>query len=135
MSAVDLYVLDASAVLAHLERGRGHERVFSLLEAARTGQARLIISDINLGEIYYVIKRQLGQAAADEMLIDLGELQITPVGATWERVRQAANLKAEGRLSYADCFAATLTAEMDAVLVTGDADFEKVQDQIEVEWL
>lgn len=131
----ELYVLDASALLSHLEEGRGHEQVFDLLEAAKTGRAELVISDINLGEVYYIIKQRLGEPAAEEMLSDVGELPIAPVAATWQRIHRAAKIKAEGGLSYADCFAATLAGEMDAVLVTGDTDFKKFEDQIRIAWL
>ncbi len=134
MSA-DLYVLDASALLAHFERGRGHAKVFTLLKAAQAGEARLLMSDINLGEVYCIIKRRLDAAAAENALLDLNELRVAPVPATWERIHAAAELKADGGLSYADCFAATLTAEFDGVLVTGDSDFERCDDHIRIMWL
>lgn len=133
--AADLHVLDASALLSHLEEGRGHKKVRSLLEAGQAGKTELLISDINLGEVYYIITQRLGEAAAEEMLSDLSELPITSVAATWRRVRRAAKLKAAGGMSYADCFAATLTVELGAALVTGDSDFKRYQDQIEIEWL
>jgi predicted nucleic acid-binding protein len=133
--AADVYVLDASAVLSHLEQGRGHREVFALLKAAKAGRTQLVISDINLGEIYYIIKQRLGEAAAEDMLLDLDELPIAPVAATWTRIHRAAGLKADGGLSYADCFAATLAEEIGAVLVTGDSDFKRYEDHITIMWL
>ncbi len=133
--STDLYVLDASALLAHFERGRGHAKVYTLLKDAQAGEAQLLMSDINLGEVYYIIDRRLGGTAAEDALLDLNELRIAPVPATWERIHAAAKLKANGGLSYADCFAATLTAELDGMLVTGDSDFQRCEDHINIMWL
>jgi predicted nucleic acid-binding protein len=58
---------------------------------------------------------------------------ISPVGE--ELVMRAAHIKAQYLISYADAFAAALTEQEKAILVTGDTDFKKVEKRIKIEWL
>jgi len=44
-------------------------------------------------------------------------------------------LHAKYNLPYADCFAAALSKDWKAELVTGDRDFEMVQSEIKIQFL
>jgi predicted nucleic acid-binding protein len=52
-----------------------------------------------------------------------------------ELVRQAAVYKATRKISYADAFAAALAKIKNAELITGDREFEQVEDDIKIGWL
>ncbi|MDE0677787.1 MAG: PIN domain-containing protein [Acidimicrobiaceae bacterium] len=79
------------------------------------------MSWINLGEAYYSMRRQRGAKAADEVLHMLtGSIQAEL--PTPERVIEAATLKSEYRMSYADAFAAATAIAHDAELWTGDPE-------------
>ncbi len=111
------HTLDAWVVLEYLE---GNEpslsRVRQLLEAERP-----IMSWINLGEVAYVLERRAGRAVAREYVAEIrGSLKLDI--ATPERVLEAASIKAERRLSYADAFAVATALAHDAVLLTGDPE-------------
>ncbi len=79
------------------------------------------MSWINLGEAYYTMRRQQGAFAADEVLHMLtgGILAELP---TPERVIEAATIKSEFPMSYADAFAAATAIAHDAELWTGDPE-------------
>jgi len=47
---------------------------------------------------------------------------------------EAAKLKALYRIAYADCFAAALALKLKAPVVTGDPEFKKLDDRIDVIW-
>jgi predicted nucleic acid-binding protein len=47
----------------------------------------------------------------------------------------AAKFKANYKMSYADAFAAGLTQEKEAVLVTGDNEFKQVKKLIDVKFI
>jgi predicted nucleic acid-binding protein len=47
----------------------------------------------------------------------------------------AAYLKAQNLISYADAFAAALTEQEKATLLTGDPDCRRVEKIIKLEWL
>lgn len=110
-------VLDSWAILRYLEDdGLAADAVASLLASERP-----VMSWINLGEVYYVIHRVHGEEAATDTVRDLREV-LTPdlPGAT--RVLDAARIKAEHPLSYADAFAAATAVVLHAELWTGDAE-------------
>ena len=60
---------------------------------------------------------------------------IKEIEAERSLVLDAAHLKAHHPISYADAFAAALAARESAVVLTGDPEFEAVQDLVEVGWL
>ena len=47
----------------------------------------------------------------------------------------AAHVKAHHSLAYADAFAIALAEEVDAVVVTGDPEFQQVEARIVVRWI
>ena len=110
-------VLDSWAVLRYLEdSGEAAERVADLLERDRP-----LISWINLGEVHYVLRRLHGEDEALETVRDLRDVLDARVPD--ERVvLDAARIKADWPMSYADAFAAALTVAQDAVLWTGDPE-------------
>jgi predicted nucleic acid-binding protein len=129
------YVLDSFAALAYLEAEAGGAAVRGLLESARDLQATLAMSMINVGEVYYILYRERGDAQAEAVLADLRTLPIVLYAATDERIVAAARLKAQFPIAYADAFAAALAQELNAPLVTGDPEFKAVETQVGVMWL
>jgi predicted nucleic acid-binding protein len=130
-----IYVLDSFALLAYLEAEPSGPVVLGLFEAARDGEARLYLSTINAGEVYYILMREQGAESADSFLGDLNNLPIALCSATDDRVWAAARLKAEHAISYADAFAAALAIELKATLVTGDPEFTSLTGPITIQWL
>ena len=62
-------------------------------------------------------------------------LPITRLSNGLQQVIDAARLKAKYALSYADCFSVATALEQEAPLVTGDPEFRKVRDLIELEFI
>lgn len=132
---VKCYVLDSYAVLAYLQEETGHEKVLAMLEEAREGQSKLLMSAINFGEILYIVEREKGLPKAQQTLACIDELPIEVVDADRTITLAAAHLKAQHSLAYADCFAAGLAQLKKAVLVSGDPELERVESLITIEWL
>jgi len=129
------FVLDSSALLVLIQDQPGAQVVEDLIAAEDT---EVFLSTINLAEVLYIILRHYGQEAAtqvEESIAQTPKVQI--MNAFWQRVRSAAVLKAAGGLSFADCFAAGLTGELDATLVTSDPEFGRLEStgRIRVLWL
>ncbi len=55
--------------------------------------------------------------------------------ADMDMTLEAAHFKANYPISFADAFAAALAKEKDAILVTGDKEFERLTMSIEILWL
>jgi predicted nucleic acid-binding protein len=110
-------VLDSWAVLAYLhDRTPASELVADLLERERP-----TTSWINLGEVFYIVRRRAGEDQAVTVIRDLRDVihsELPDEG----RVLAAARIKADYPLAYADAFAAATAAFHDAVLWTGDPE-------------
>lgn len=110
-------VLDSWAVLRYLEDASpAAEAVGDLL-----GQEKPLMSWINLGEVHYVLRRLHGENAATETVRDLRDV-IDARLPDETLVVDAARIKADHPMAYADAFAAALTVAFDATLWTGDPE-------------
>lgn len=109
--------LDSWAVLALLEgREPAASQVIVFLD-----RQRATMSWINLGEVYYVVRRKQGQAEGREVVHDLrGRLDLELPSES--RILEASGLKADYPIAYADAFAAATAIAHDAVLLTGDPE-------------
>lgn len=111
------FVLDSWAVLRLLEGVEpSATRVEQLLVAARP-----VMSWINLGEVFYVVRRDGGQAEADAVVRDLRSSVDLDLPSE-QRVLAAAAIKADHRMAYADAFAAATAVAHRATLLTGDPE-------------
>ncbi len=128
------YVLDASALMTFFENRAGADKVEALLVEAVAAQRTLAMSVVNWGEVYYAIWRAHGEKAATAKLQAIAQLPIQVSGVDMELARQAASLKAQYNLPYADCFAAALAQARKATLFTADKDFERVESLIKIVW-
>ena len=129
------YILDSYALLAYFNSEAGGEEVKQLLDTALDGDFTLYLSLINLGEIYYLIRRRRGKEKAQETLETLHSLPVTLCETSEARILAAAELKAEYPISYADGFAAALAQELGATLITGDPEFKRLEPVITISWL
>ena len=121
------YVLDANAVIRYFKVGNasGGEKVQDLFLQAQRNQARLSMSVINMGEVLYVLIKNLGEQRALHYIRVL-EHGVTIVEAGVNLTIDAATLKHRYKLGYADSFAAALALASKATLVSADPTFEKI---------
>jgi predicted nucleic acid-binding protein len=128
------YVLDANAVLRYfgIGEGEGGDKVRGLFELADRRQARLSMSVINLGEVFYVLLKRVGEQRALQYIRAL-QHAVTMINADARRTITAATLKHQYKIGYADSFAAALALEARATLVSADPSFEKIGSSLK--WL
>lgn len=129
------YVLDSFALLVFLQKEPGSGRVNDILQKARKKQTTVLFSEVSLGEVYYILIRSLGLGDAKVTLAHILALPITVVPAKREDVLAAAEYKARGAISYADCFVVALGKTMHATVVTGDREFAEFEKDVEVLWI
>lgn len=110
-------VLDSWAVLRFLEDSDPAAGAVSEL----LDRQRPVMSWINLGEIHYILRRLHGEDAAAETLRDIRD--VVDARLPDERlVIDAARIKADHPMAYADAFAAALAMACDATVWTGDPE-------------
>jgi len=129
-------LLDSFALLAYLNRETGHLMVKDALRKAQDAGESILMNEINIGETYYILHRNKGHEGAEYFLeIILPGLPIKPLANDFELVVQAAKIKAEYPLSFADCFAVASARREGAVVLTGDPEFKRTEAIVEIEWL
>jgi predicted nucleic acid-binding protein len=128
-------VLDASALMTFFEDRPGAGKVEELIRLGIEGKRQLLMSVVNWGEVYYSTWRAKGPGVARKVLDDIAQLPLEIVDADLELTRTAAELRAEHKLPYSDCFAAALAANRNASLATSDRDFTAVEKRIAILWI
>jgi predicted nucleic acid-binding protein len=127
---------DAFPFLVLIQKQNGWERVRDIVDEAANGGFRHLVSLINLGEVYYMMHREYGEELAQKMLDGILDSPFEIINPTFEHMKQAAQWKSGGGLSYADCYAAALAFERGIPLLTGDREFSILEPKgVSVEWL
>jgi predicted nucleic acid-binding protein len=128
-------VLDSWAVIAYLEGEPSAKRVADHIADAHEEHIPLFMSVVNAGEVWYIIAREASVSDADRSITELRHLGIGFVDADWPLAHEAGGFKSKYKMSYADCFAAALAKQKNALLLTGDFEFKQVEAQIAIDWL
>lgn len=131
-------VLDAWALLSWLKDQRpAADRVEALWPDAEQHRIQLLVSIINLGEVFYMSAKALGLAQAEVILDELQALPLEVRPAPNGLVLEAARLKGQYPISYADAFAVALAQKEGAPIVTGDPELRALAARgvVAVEWI
>lgn len=110
------YALDSWAVISLLDDEPSADRVQQVLEHERP-----VMNWMNLGEVYYIVRRKQGEMEAQQVVRDLRPLLRLELPSE-SRVLAAAGIKADHAMSYADAFAAATAVAANATLLTGDPE-------------
>ncbi|MCG8603721.1 type II toxin-antitoxin system VapC family toxin [bacterium] len=129
------YVLDSYALLCFFENEPGADNVHKLLESSVKDKCELLLSVVNLSEVYYTVKRRSGLEAASQSLSLIDSLAVSLVNVNRSLALLAGDIKSETTIALGDCFCAALAKEHSAIVVTGDPEFKKVEGEIQIKWL
>ena len=99
-------VLDSYALMAFFEDEPGADIVRGLILKAEETGTKLLMSVVNLGEVWYSIARTTSPESADQYISEIKGMAIEIADVDWSLTRQAALFKVNGNISYGDCFAA-----------------------------
>ena len=128
-------VFDSHALLKLFQKEPGYEKVVRVLEEARKRGRTKYINAINLGEINYATKREFGDQKKLEILANIERLNFTVLPAPNVLIFKAAEYKAQYSISFADCFVLASALENKAAVVTGDPEFKKIEDLVDIIWV
>lgn len=129
------YVLDSYALIAYLEDEPGAARVKAILAQAEEKQAEVFLCIINFGEVVYITERESSLTDAQAVIAALDQLPLTVIEADRTLTFEAAHVKANHSVSYADAFVAAAAKTKQATIVTGDREFSSLDKDIAIEWL
>jgi len=118
---LNLFVLDACALLAVLAMEKGAHNIRDLFQKAVDHKAILIMSKFNFLEVYYKIYKAYGKDEADNLLATMEQMPIMIKDSlTNEVLKEAGRLKSQYKLSIADSIAVAESIVNKASLVTAD---------------
>jgi len=136
------YVLDASAILRFTDKEAGSDRVRDLFIQAAQGNAELLLSAVNWGEIVGALLRRAGGLSPSaltnigSLVANLLALPVTVVAADKDLAEGAAIFKYDFKVPFVDAFAGSLAWHENATLVTADYDFKSIPSgTIKIEFL
>lgn len=129
------FVLDSYALLCYFGDEEGATDVQNFLKKARENKCTLFLNIVNLAEIYYCVGRRNGSERASEVLSIIEDFPISLKEVNKSLALKAANFKAKYPIAFADCFCAATALSHSATVITGDPEFEKLQEEISIKWL
>lgn len=128
-------VLDTWPLIAFFEEQSSAKEVEKILHASHQNGQNLILSSVNAGEVWYTVAHAHSAEDADMIIEEIHQLRIRIEPVSWDLTKTAARFKVGGGISYADCFAAALAKRRNAPLVTGDREFQQLENEIEIIWV
>ena len=128
-------LLDTFAVLAWLQDEPSASAVELIIQDAKRDGAELLMTLINLGELYYILRRTLSAIETRALLDMILDLPVRAIPVSEDLVWEAAEIRARNPLSYADCFAVAAARREGAAFVTGDPEFKRVEGMVRIQWL
>lgn len=128
-------VLDSWAIMAYLEDEPAAEKIANVIADAHENGISLLMTVVNAGEVWYIVARRTNTAEADRTIKLIQQIGIKFIDADWPLTKIAAGFKVHGNISYADSYAAALTKQRKAMLLTGDTEFRQLESEIAIRWL
>lgn len=129
------YVLDTWAVIAYLEDEPSAPQIADLIASAHEEQIPVCMTVVNVGEVWYILAREVSEEEANNGVKGLHDLRIQFIDADWELTREAARFKSKHKMSYANCYAAALAKAKKGDLVTGDKEFKPLENEVKIAWM
>lgn len=128
-------LLDSYALLAYLKKENNYRKVLESLNSP-PDDCSVIMNEINAGESYYIIARERGIKQADYFIETiLPNLPIDIISNSFNQIIDASRIKVDHPISYADCFVVATAIREKAMIVTGDPDFKRFKDIVDIEWI
>jgi predicted nucleic acid-binding protein len=116
----EVYVLDACAMIALLRNENGADKVAAIFQKTSDGEAGIIMSKMNLLEVYYGFYQDKGREYAEKILDNIKQSIIVFTDISDTVFAEAGRLKATYRISLADAFALAEAFANNGLLLTAD---------------
>jgi predicted nucleic acid-binding protein len=136
---MNIFVLDACALIAYFAKENGAENVKEIFrQAIDDSNTKVLMNKVNLLEVYYDIIKSYSEPEADKMLEIVKEMPIEIIQELDDKVfRKAGYLKAKYKISLADSIALAESIMSDGTLISSDHhEFEPVEqvERIKIKW-
>ncbi|MDR3283689.1 MAG: type II toxin-antitoxin system VapC family toxin [Treponema sp.] len=133
-----IYLLDACAVIAFLDKEAEGVMVKKLFDRTDTGKITIYISVVNLVEVFYHFIKKTGEEKAVEIMRKLDDLPLDVIYTISRAIYcETAHLKARYSISLGDVFLCATAKSFSATVVTKDHEIEAVEqsEHLSVLWI
>ncbi len=128
-------VLDTWPILEWMNgRQPATDAVEKLFDESLAGTTRLFMNAINVGEVYYFLRKTHSEKISEYWRELSATVPATIEVPTANEIWDAALLKGRYPIAYADAFAAALAQKHRCPLLTGDPEFQSIPD-LELDWI
>jgi uncharacterized protein len=128
-------VLDSFALISFFQQEPGWEIVRSVFKTLADDGGKAAFSRINWGEFYYIVKRRVGGEKTLEALALIEQLPIDILPVDDLLISEAAEIKSEYPVAYADAFCVATAKRLHARILTSDPEFKAVEKLVSVQWI
>ena len=128
-------LLDAYGLFLFLQKEGPYQVVKELFREAQTEDNPVLINEMSLGEIYHVTAQMHSSEKAEAFLPLMEVLPLEMVSNNLEDILRAARIKVKYSIGYVNALVASTAEQENAVLLTGDSEFRKVEEMITIQWL
>jgi predicted nucleic acid-binding protein len=128
-------ILEAPAIMLYLEKKPGYEKVRDLLTRAAANGNNLLVSTVNMGELYYLLLRHRSTQESDKIMALVETFPIDFISVDSTLAKQAALFRLKGKLSYEQCIAAALAKVKRGELITAETEFKVLEGEIRIVWI
>jgi ribonuclease VapC len=123
-------------MVSYLNREAGCQKVLDVMANAQKSGDTLFMNEINIGEVFHIVSRKRGLEKGEYFIETIvPSLPLSPVPNTFDDVIEAARIKAEYPLSFADCFTVATARKQDCTIITGDQEFKRVEHLVDIDWM
>lgn len=118
---MDVFILDACALIAFLRKEKGHEKIVSILDKATNLEVKVIMHTANLAEVYYDFYRLADKITADSIISDLPLLPAEIItNISMQMIEQIGYFKTRYKISFANSIVLATAKLNNAKVVTSD---------------
>ena len=128
-------VLDSFALISFFHQEPGWEAVRTVFQDLTTAGEKAVLSRINWGEFYYIVQRRVGRAKTLEALALIDQLPITILSVDDLLISEAAEIKSDYPIAYADAFCVATAKRLNGRILTSDPEFKAIEKLVPVQWL
>ena len=128
-------LLDAYGLLLFLKKEGPYQVIKTLFRNAQDEDKPVLINDMSIGEIFHITARAHSVEKAEAFLPLLEVLPIEIVTNDLEDIIRAARIKAQYSIGFVNSLVVSTVEKENAVLLTGDPEFQKVEGVIDIQWL
>ena len=129
------YVLDACALIAVFNNEPGSSKIHDLLVQSLTGDVLVVMSPVNLAEVYYDRIKKVGLEQANEIYNWVKIAVTVPEDITDNTIHEVGRLKSKYKCSLGDAFGLATAVVLSGQFVTADHhELDEIEQQESIQF-